>query len=234
MVGPSSSHTAGACRLALLARHTLRTQPTHATLTLHGSFAKTAKGHGTDRALAAGLLGYQPDDARIPDALERAAQAGLALTFATKDLGDVHPNTVQFSLSTPGEQLELLGSSLGGGIVRVSRVDGFELNFSGAHQTLLIRHTDQPGVIATVARVLADDAVNIATLHCARENRARGRRGGAAMMSLELEETPATHVLDYLAQLSAVSWLRLLPEVMRGETRHNSKHGFQSERSPPE
>lgn len=217
MVGPSSSHTAGACRLALLARYALKTPPTSATLTLHGSFAKTAKGHGTDRALAAGLLGYLPDDARIPDALERAAQAGLTLTFATKDLGDVHPNTVQFSLSTPDEQLEMLGSSLGGGIVRVSRVDGFELNFSGAHHTLLIRHTDRPGVIATVARVLADDAVNIATLHCA-----RGKRGGAAMMSLELETAPAAHVLAYLSQLSAVAWLRLLPEVMRGEAPRNT------------
>ena len=215
MVGPSSSHTAGACRLALLARYALRTPPTSATLTLHGSFAKTAKGHGTDRALAAGLLGYLPDDARIPDALKRATQAGLALTFATKDLGDVHPNTVQFSLSAPDEQLEMLGSSLGGGIVRVARVDGFELNFSGAHHTLLIRHTDRPGVIATVARVLADDAVNIATLHCARGNSA-GKRGGAAMMSLELEEAPRAHVLNYLTRLSAVSWLRLLPEVMQG------------------
>ena len=231
MVGPSSSHTAGACRLALLARRALRTPPTEATLTLHGSFAKTAKGHGTDRALAAGLLGYLPDDTRIPDALERAAQAGLALTFTTKDLGDVHPNTVQFTLSAADERLELLGSSLGGGLVRVSQVNGFELNFSGAHHTLLLRHTDQPGVIATVARVLADDAVNIVTLHCARGNHARGRRGGAAMMSLELEEAPAAHVLDYLAQLSAVSWLRLLPQVMRGETRHD---GFENQRNAPE
>ncbi len=217
MVGPSSSHTAGACRLALLARHTLRTPPTSATLTLHGSFAKTAKGHGTDRALAAGLLGYLPDDARIPDAPERAARAGLTLTFAIKDLGDVHPNTVQFSLSTPDEQVDMVGSSLGGGLVRVFRVDGFELNFSGAHHTLLLRHTDRPGVIATVARVLADDAVNIVTLHCA-----RGKRGGAAMMSLELETAPGEHVLAYLSQLSAVAWLRLLPEVMRGEAPQNT------------
>lgn len=216
MVGPSSSHTAGACRLALLARHTLLSPPTKATLTLHGSFAKTAKGHGTDRALAAGLLGYQPDDARIPEALTLAAREGLDLEFITKDLGDVHPNTVQFSLSTEGEALTLTGSSLGGGIVRVFRVDGFEINFSGGYHTLLVRHTDRAGVIATVARVLADDAVNIATLHCARENHARGRRGGAAMMSLELETSPSPHVLAYLAQLSAVAWLRLLPDVMQG------------------
>lgn len=215
MVGPSSSHTAGACRLALLARHTLLTKPQKATLSLHGSFAKTAKGHGTDRALAGGLLGYAPDDARIPDALGRAKQAGLELYFETKDLGDVHPNTVKFTLEaeneTGRETVELLGSSLGGGLVRVSRVGGFETNFTGAYHTLLIRHNDQTGVIATVARVLADDAVNIATLTCARQ-----RRGETALMGLELETAPTPHVLNYLSHLGVVSWLRLLPDVMSG------------------
>lgn len=216
MIGPSSSHTAGACRLALLARHTLRAPPTKATLTLHGSFAKTAKGHGTDRALAAGLLGYFPDDPRLPEAPLHAAAAGLELTFSSKDLGDVHPNTVQFTLENASETLSVTGSSVGGGLVRMVRLDGFEVPFSGAYHTLLLRHTDQPGVIASVARVLADDAVNIATLHCARKG-SGGIRDGAAMMSLELEQVPAPAVLDYLAHLRAVSWLRLLPEVMRGE-----------------
>ena len=217
MVGPSSSHTAGACRLALLARHALPGPPERATLTLHGSFAKTAKGHGTDRALAGGLLGYAPDDARLPDALDHAVACGLELRFETKDLGDVHPNTVQFTLAAD-ETLTLLGSSLGGGLVRVFKVDGFETNFTGAYHTLLLRHTDQAGVIATVARVLADDAVNIATLTCARSSHRshRGRRGAAALMALELESAPSPYVLAYLSQLSVVSWLRLLPEVMEG------------------
>ncbi len=211
MVGPSSSHTAGACRLALLARRTLLSKPQRATLTLHGSFAKTAKGHGTDQALAGGLLGYAPDDARIPDALERAEEAGLELHFNTKDLGDVHPNTVKFTLVNEHETVEFLGSSLGGGLVRASKVSGFETNFSGAYHTLLIRHTDQTGVIATVARVLADDAVNIATLTCARR-----KRGETALMALELETAPTPHVLTYLSQLGVVNWLRLLPDVMNG------------------
>lgn len=205
--------------MALLARHTLLTEPRQATLSLHGSFAKTAKGHGTDRALAGGLLGYAPDDARIPDALERAKQAGLELHFETKDLGDVHPNTVKFTLAGENEigheKVELLGSSLGGGLVRVAKVGGFETNFTGAYHTLLLRHTDQTGVIATVARVLADDAVNIATLTCARHSH-RGRRGETALMALELETAPAGHVLTYLSQLGVVAWLRLLPNVMRG------------------
>lgn len=211
MVGPSSSHTAGACRLALLARRTFLAPPTQAALVLHGSFAKTAKGHGTDRALAAGLLGFFPDDPRIPGALELASEANLELTFSTKDLGDVHPNTVEFQLISAHEQLSMTGSSTGGGVVRVFKVGGYDVNFSGSHPTLLLRHTDQTGVIATVARVLADDAVNIVTLHSARH-----RRGGTAMMSLELEQTPSPFVLEYLSQLSVVGWLRLLPDVMHG------------------
>ncbi|ADI15859.1 L-serine ammonia-lyase, iron-sulfur-dependent subunit beta [Truepera radiovictrix] len=210
MVGPSSSHTAGACRLALLARNTLLTPPTRATLTLHGSFAKTAKGHGTDRALAAGLLGFFPDDPRIPEALTLAERAGLELEFRSRDLGDVHPNTVQLELENASERVSVLGSSVGGGLVRVVRVNGFEILFSGAYHTLLVGHTDQPGAIATVARILADDGVNIATLHCARR-----QRGGAAMMSLEIDRRPAQFVLDYLSQLRVVSWLRMLPEVMQ-------------------
>lgn len=209
MVGPSSSHTAGACRLALLARYGMLTSPQEAHLTLHGSFAKTAKGHGTDRALAAGLLGYFPDDARIPDALEHAQNQGLAITFATKDLGDVHPNTVHFSLKNADETLTLTGSSLGGGLVKVFKVRGFDASFSGAHHTLLLEHHDRPGVIASVTRVLADDDVNIATLHCA-----RNRRGERAMMSLELEQAPSKYVLNYLTGLGSVGWLRLLPDVM--------------------
>ncbi len=177
MIGPSSSHTAGACRLALLARHTLHAPPTQATLTLHGSFAKTAHGHGTDRALAAGLLGYTPDDERLPEALGLAEREGLALEFAAKDLGDVHPNTVQFFLANDDERAEMTGSSVGGGLVRVFRVDGFDVLFTGAYPTLLVRHTDRAGVIATVARVLADDAVNIVTLHSSRETGAGGGGG---------------------------------------------------------
>lgn len=211
MVGPSSSHTAGACRLALLARHTLLSPPTQATLVLHGSFAKTAKGHGTDRALAAGLLGYFPDDLRLPDALELAAREGLELHFQSQDLGDVHPNTVRLELENASEQATLTGSSVGGGLVRVFRTQSFEVAFSGAYHTLMVGHTDQPGAIATVARLLADDEVNIATLHCARR-----KRGGEAMMSLEIDRRPSQHVLDYLTRLRVVSWLRILPEVMRG------------------
>ena len=226
MVGPSSSHTAGACRLALLARFTLRAPPTRAQLTLHGSFAKTGHGHGTHLALAAGLLGLFPDDDRLPNALELAAAQGLDIDFASKDLGDVHPNTVQFDLETgtneagsdevgsdeTAEHVTVVGSSLGGGLVKVFSVNAFEIHFSGAYHTLLVEHDDRPGVIASVARVLADDHVNIATLHSARK-----RRGGKALMSLEIDRPLGGYARDYLSGLPSVSWLRLLPEVMSGD-----------------
>ena len=214
MVGPSSSHTAGACRLALLARHSLIQPPTAAVLTLHGSFAKTARGHGTDLALIGGLLGMFPDDDRIPNAREHAAAAGLDVTFRTGDLGDVHPNSVRISLRSEEEEVVLTGSSLGGGLVRVFDLDGFEIRFSGGYHTLLVRHRDTPGVIARVARVVADDDGNIATLYSARR-----RKGGEAMMSIEIDKRLSQYVLDYLTNLPYVSWSRMLPEVMRGEGR---------------
>lgn len=212
MVGPSSSHTAGACRLALLARHSLIRPPQHAELTLHGSFAKTARGHGTDLALIGGLLGMFPDDPRIPNAREHAAEAGFDVEFRTADLGDVHPNSVRIALRAGEEQVVLTGSSLGGGAVRVFDLDGFEIRFTGGYHTLLVLHRDTPGVIARVARVVADDEGNIATLYSARR-----RKGGDAMMSIEIDKRLSQYVLDYLTHLPYVTWARMLPEVMRGE-----------------
>jgi L-serine dehydratase len=216
MIGPSSSHTAGACRLALLHRHARATPPDRAELTLHGSFAKTARGHGTELALIAGLLGMRPDDARLPEARAHAAAAGLSVVFRTADLGDVHPNTVR--IETEGgpadarERRRTTGSSLGGGLVRVFDVDGFGIDFGGGHHTLLARHDDRPGVIARVARVIADDDGNIATLHSARR-----KRGGEAMMSIEMDRDLTPVALAYLAHLPSVHWLRMLPEVLSGD-----------------
>ena len=211
MVGPSSSHTAGACRLALLARHALGAEPQRARFTLHGSFAKTARGHGTDLALVAGTLGAFPDDAMIPRAQDEAADRGLQVDFATADLGDVHPNSVRIVLEHDDARVVVTGSSLGGGLVRVFDVDGFRIDFSGSHPTLLIRHLDTPGVIARVARVIADDDVNIATLVSARR-----KRGGDAMMSIEIDRPLTQPASAYLEHLRYVTWLRELPEVMQG------------------
>lgn len=212
MIGPSSSHTAGACRLALLARHCLAAEPRRARFVLHGSFAKTAQGHGTDLALVAGTLGYLPDDARIRTAFDEAVAAGLDYEFSTADLGDVHPNSVAIELQGQDSSLSLLGSSLGGGFVQVARVDGFDVRFSGAFHTLLVLHTDRPGVIARVAGVVADDDGNIGSILSARE-----KRGGRAMMSVEIDKRLTDSALAYLASLPYVHWVRALPEVMHNE-----------------
>ena len=211
MVGPSSSHTAGACRLALLARHALGAVPTRARFALHGSFAKTARGHGTDLALVAGTLGAFPDDPMIPRAFDAAGERGLDHEFASADLGDVHPNTVRIVLEGGEARVALTGSSLGGGLVKVFELDGFRIDFSGSHPTLLLRHLDTPGVIARVARVIADDDVNIATLVSARR-----KRGGEAMMSIEVDRPLTRPASDYLQHLRYVTWMRQLPEVMHG------------------
>lgn len=209
MVGPSSSHTAGACRLALLARHTLGSPPERAHFALHGSFAKTAHGHGTDMALVAGTLGAFPDNPIIPNAFAAAVEGGLAHEFSSRDLGDVHPNTVRIELEGGEARISLVGSSLGGGIVRVFEINGFHIDFSGSHPTLLLRHIDTPGVIARVARVIADDDVNIATLVSARR-----KRGGEAMMSIEIDRPLSQPALNYLNHLRFITWLRELPAVM--------------------
>ena len=213
MVGPSSSHTAGACRIALLARHCLLTPVRSARFVLHGSFAKTAKGHGTELALVAGLCGAFPDDPRIRDAFDLARDQGLEYEFAVADLGDVHPNSVRIEANADGESLSLLGSSLGGGIVQVSQVNGFDARFSGSYYTILALHHDRPGVIARVAGVVADDGGNIGTIFSARE-----KRGGNALMSVEIDKALSQQALDYLSSLTYIHWLRALPEVMPGPT----------------
>lgn len=218
MVGPSSSHTAGACRIALLARHTLMQPAASAFIALHGSFAKTGKGHGTHHALIAGILGFFPDDERIPQAMELAQGAGLEFGFSEQDLGDVHPNTVRIDLANAFESVSLVGSSLGGGLVKIIRINSFEADFSGSYHTLLIEHDDRPGVIARVARILADDEVNIATIHSARQ-----KRGGKALMSIEMDKALASYAKEYLINVSYISWLRALPEVMTGGLARDAK-----------
>lgn len=209
MIGPSSSHTAGACRLALLARSVLLEPVKEARLVLHGSFAKTARGHGTDLALLGGLLGFAPDDARLRDAFTEARAAGLGYSFVTEDLGDVHPNSVRLELKSASEEVSVTGSSLGAGLVKVFLVNGIQTYVSGSYHTLLVQHEDRPGVIAQVARVIAEDDVNIATIFSRRE-----RRGGRALMAVEVERALKPHVIDYLRHMNYAKWVRVLPAVM--------------------
>ncbi len=194
MVGPSSSHTAGAVRIGLIARQLFGRQPDKAVVYLHGSFAATGKGHGTDKALIAGLLGMKPDDLRIPESFDIAEEMGMEFVIEPKELRDAHPNTAKIIMEEKGgKRLELQAYSIGGGRIRVSMLDGMEVNFSGETNTLIVRNQDQPGCITDVSTVLNLCKVNIATMQVF-----RARRGGSAVMVVETDQVVPKSAIEML------------------------------------
>lgn len=200
MVGPSSSHTAGAVRIGLIARRLLGGQPATAKITLSGSFAATGTGHGTDRALVAGLLGMKPDDIRIPDSFALAVEQELAFTFDKTELKEAHPNTAILQLSTAGgRELEVQASSLGGGRIMVNKLDGINVNFNGDSPTLIVHNLDQPGHVAEVTSMLSHKSVNIATMQLYRNH-----RGGYAVMVIETDQDIPAEALRWLSRLEGV------------------------------
>lgn len=211
MVGPSSSHTAGACRLGLLARNLVGGTPERALIELHGSFARTGEGHGTDKAISGGLMGFRTDDDRIRDALDIAEREGLAFTFEKTKLGEeneVHPNTVRISVERGDRKHVMLGSSLGAGRVLVSEIDGFPVKVHGNHHTIVLVAEDVKGSIARIAGLLADDGINIATLRVSRKH-----RGGDAFMVIEVDDAPDESVRDHIRELPWVRWTHRLDKV---------------------
>lgn len=209
MVGPSSSHTAGACRLGLLGRGLVSGTPEKAVLELHGSFARTGEGHGTDKALAAGLLGFRPDDERIRDALEIAEREGLNYRFEKATLGEeAHPNTVRMTLDRGELHATLTGASLGAGRILVKEIDGFPVEVTGAFHTIVMVAEDIPGSISRITGILAEHRINIATLRLTRK-----QRGGDAFMVIECDEAPGEGVRDEIRALSWVRWARRLDKV---------------------
>lgn len=183
MVGPSSSHTAGAVRIGLISRKLLGERPVKAFITLYGSFAATGRGHGTDRAIAAGLLGMQPDDLRIADSLTEAEEAGLDIQFRAGEMRGAHPNTAKLELTgDKGRQLEVVGSSIGGGQIRIIEIDGITTDFSGEENTLIVHNQDVPGHVAAVTALLSLERINIAQMQLY-----RNERGGYAVMVLETD-----------------------------------------------
>ena len=195
MVGPSSSHTAGAVRIGLIARKLLGEPPVSAKLLLSGSFAATGSGHGTDRALVAGLLGMQPDDIRVPDSFHLAEEQGLSFSFDTINLKDAHPNTAILRvIGESGNALDVQASSLGGGRVMVNKLDGMEVNFTAESPTLIVHNIDKPGHVAEVTSMLSDTAVNIATMQLY-----RNRRGEDAVMIIETDQEIPKRSLQWLS-----------------------------------
>lgn len=207
MVGPSSSHTAGAVRIGLMAKALLQEKPVKADILLHGSFATTGKGHGTDKALVAGLLGMQTDDMRIPDSFTYAKEAGLDFHFGTVNVKDAHPNTTIMRLvGENGRELEVQISSIGGGRIMVNKIDGIDVNFSGQLPTLIVHNLDQPGHVAEVTSMLSHKSINIATMQLYRE-----KRGAYAVMVLETDQQIPVKALEWLKHLEGIIKVTYFP-----------------------
>lgn len=189
MVGPSSSHTAGAARIGQITRKLLGENVKQAAIYLHGSFLATGRGHGTDRAIVAGLLGLSVDDGRIPQSFELAREAGMKFELQAISLQGAHPNTVKLEVTGDGgRQLEVIASSIGGGRIRICEIDGLTASFSGETPTLVVYNQDRPGCIVNVTSKLGSAGINIATMQVYRDE-----RGGHAVMVIEVDqEVPAS------------------------------------------
>ena len=201
MIGPSSSHTAGVVRIGLVARKVLGKQPDEAVITFYNSFATTYEGHGSDRAVLAGLLGYKTDDVRIKEAINLAKEAGIKYQF--KPVGNastLHPNTIKLLLKSGEQSIEVVGESLGGGVINISQINGFTANITANSFTVIIKADDVKGSIAFLADVLAQDDCNIATMTCSRKG-----KNDMACLFIEMDSAPRQISLDYMA---ALRWVR--------------------------
>jgi L-serine dehydratase len=196
MIGPSSSHTAGAARIGRVARSLFGREPKWANISLYGSFAKTYKGHGTDVAIIGGLLDFDTDDTRIIDAINIAKQKGMKLRFIEEDAVTDHPNTARIIIGDHNGELELVGISIGGGKIEIIELNGFELKLSGNHPAILVVHNDRFGAIASVANILAKYELNIGHMEVARKD-----VGKMALMTIEIDQNIDNKILIELEQL---------------------------------
>lgn len=204
MIGPSSSHTAGAVRLGRVVNKLIDNRKVdRVEITLSGSFAQTYKGHGTDRALLAGIMGYHSYSPEIRDALTIAKERGIDYTFLKEDIKGAHPNTarIHYYLSDGGEGV-MQGASVGGGNILVNQIDGMRVELTGENNTILVMHQDKPGVIAAVTQLMhweyAD--LNISNFHLSRQS-----KGGEAMMTIEIDGQPPENLIGAIRQIEHVS-----------------------------
>lgn len=210
MVGPSSSHTAGANRIGYISKHIIGEPIEKVVFYLHGSFAKTHKGHGTDKALLAGILGCKPDDERIRDAFDLAKEANLDFDFQEADLGDVHPNTVKVVAtpkSNPDNKWVITASSIGGGKVKITRINQMEVDFDGEFTTLITHHKDCPGMVANITKVLSDYEINIAFMKLF-----RAMRGEDALLLIETDEIIPAEAAQELEKISDIHSSKIIPK----------------------
>ncbi len=210
MIGPSSSHTAGALRIARLARNMVKLPIREVKFILYGSFALTYKGHGTDRALVGGILGYDTEDARIRDSFHHAKEEGLVYSFELNTtIKDVHPNTVDIVLtSLNGEDTTVTGVSVGGGRAVIKKINGVDIDLSGDYNTVVIRHRDLTGVVASITNILSQYNINIAFMKLYREN-----KGAVAYSIIEADDEVMTDVIEKIEELTNVSQAFLIGKL---------------------
>lgn len=209
MIGPSSSHTAGVVRIGLAAYKVLGDTPDEAEITFYNSFARTYEGHGSDRAILGGLMGFKTDDKRLKDSVALAPEQGL--TFHFKSVGNastLHPNSVRVKIRKGEKTVEILGESLGGGVINIAEVNGFKADFSANLHTVIITAEDVKGSVAFIANVLAHDDCNIATMSVSR----RGKFDLACLV-LEMDSGIKAVTLEYLKSLSWVKEIIYIPQI---------------------
>jgi|SRR5690625_1783192 len=199
MVGPSSSHTAGAARIGLVARYLLNEEPTWANIYLYESFAKTYKGHGTDFAIVGGLLGFDTNDEKLRTSLKIAEDKNIDVQFFEEQTSVDHPNTARIKTGTKNTEIEVVGKSIGGGKIEIIELNGFELRLSGNHPALLIMHNDRRGAIASVTKMLAKSELNIGHMEVNRKD-----IGKEALMVIEIDGNVDQNLLNQLSKADHV------------------------------
>lgn len=208
MIGPSSSHTAGAARIGLMAREILKDEPRTVTITLYGSFAKTYKGHGTDKALVAGLLGFSADDVRLRTSFEIATQQGMDVTFHRSEEEVDHPNTARIAMKgKQGREMEIVGVSLGGGKIEIREINGASVSLSGEEHTLITVHRDKPGIIAQATTIMAIGHINVSNMRVF-----RSAKNATAVMIVCTDSPVPPEMVSMIKKISAIeSVVTLLP-----------------------
>lgn len=209
MIGPSSSHTAGVVRIARASIGVLGSIPEEAIITFYNSFARTYEGHGSDKAIIAGLLNYKTDNAEIKNAFERAEESNLQYTF--KSVGNastMHPNSIKLNLKKGDRSVEVVGESKGGGVINIAEIDGFNADFTANAHTLIIKAADTKGSIATIASILSNDNCNIATMSVSRKG-----KNDEACLVIEMDSGMEATSLAYLRSLKWVNEVIYIPDI---------------------
>lgn len=201
MIGPSSSHTAGAARLGKIAGTIVNKPIKEVSFLLHGSFRETYKGHGTDRALVAGILGFLPDDPNLKDSISIANEKGIIIRFLPADLGQVHPNTVKFLIKDIEDiEWEVLGSSIGGGLVEIHEINGKKVKITGEYPTIITCHDDVPGTVSKISTLFYENKINIAFMSLS-----RNQKGKDATMTLEVDTNISDEIINEIKSINGVN-----------------------------